>query len=119
MRVHEILSMLGNLKVARFEESFKDNFLGTLVYQDYTFSVYLFRDSVCQYICLEYTVNNIKDIKGTVLSINERVIAGRCIINGADLVLRSFFPIIEDRFIEQQVNNSICVIERMVYICKH
>ena len=119
MRVHEILSMLGNLKVARFEESFKDNFLGTLVYQDYTFSVYLFRDSVCQYICLEYTVNNIKDIKGTVLSINERVIAGRCIINGADLVLRSFFPIIEDRFIEQQVKNSICVIERMVYICKH
>lgn len=119
MRVQEILSILGNLKVARFEESFKDNFLGTLVYQDYTFSVYLFRDSVCQYICLEYTVNNIKDIKGTVLSINERVIAGRCIINGADLVLRSFFPIIEDRFIEQQVNNSICVIERMVHICKH
>ncbi len=88
MRVQEILSILGNLKVARFEGNVKDNFLGTLVYQDYTFGVYLFRDSVCQYICLEYMVNNIKDIEGTVQSIKERVIAGRCVINGADIVLR-------------------------------
>ena len=119
MIVQEILSILGNLKVARFEENVKDNFFFILVYQDYTFGVSLFRDSVCQYICLEYTVNNVKNIEGAVQSINERVIAGRCVINGTDIVLRSFFPIFEDRFIEQQVNNSICVIERMVHICKH
>ena len=119
MEIQVIVSLLRNLKVARFQENVKGNSLGTLVYQDYTFDVYLFRDSVCQYICLEYTLNNVKDMEAAVESINERVLVGRCIINGTDMILQSFFPVFEDRFIEQQVNNSICVIERMVYACKH
>ena len=41
MEKQVILSNLRNLKVARFEENTKDSILGTLVYQDYTFNVYL------------------------------------------------------------------------------
>ncbi len=119
MEKQVILSSLRNLKVARFEENPKDSILGTLAYQDYSFDVYLFRDSVCQYICLGYTVKNVKDINSSAKSINERVIAGRYTINGKDVILQSFFPIFEDSFIEQQVNNSICVIEKMTHICKH
>ncbi|MBR5697948.1 MAG: hypothetical protein IKX44_04910 [Prevotella sp.] len=119
MEIQVILSILKDLRVAHFEEKAKGNFLGNLVYQDYIFSVYLYRDSVCQYICLEYSLNDVKNIKDLVESINERVIAGRYIINGTSIVLQSFFPIFEDRFIEQQVNNSICVLERMIHICKH
>ncbi len=119
MEIKVILSILKNLKVARFEENANGSFLGTMVYQDYTFGVYLFKDSVCQYICLEYALNDVKDIDSSVKSIDERVIAGRYIINGTDIILQSYFPIFEDRFVEQQVNNSICVLERMIHICKH
>ena len=109
-----------NLKVVRFEENAKDSFLGTMVYQDYTFDVYLFKDSVCQYICIEYTLNNVKDIKDAVESINERVIAGRYIIKGTDIILQSFFPVLfEETFFERQINNSICVLEKMIHICEH
>ena len=115
-----ILSILKNLKVARFEENAKGDSLGTLVYMDRTFSVYLVRDSVCQYICLEYAMNNVKDIENAIESINERVIAGRYVINGTDIILQSFFPVLfEETFFERQINNSICVLERMIHICKH
>ena len=114
-----ILSILKDLKVVHFEEKANGSFLGNLVYQDYTFSVILYRDSVCQYICLEYLLNDVKNIKDTIESINERVIAGRYVVNGKNIVLQSFFPIFEDKFIEQQINNSICVLERMIHICKH
>lgn len=119
MEIKVILSILKNLKVARFEENANGSFLGTMVYQDYTFGVYLFKDSVCQYICLEYALHDVKDIDSSVKSIDERVIAGRYIINGTDIILQSYFPIFEDRFVEQQVNNSICVLEKMIHICKH
>ena len=120
MEIKVILSILKNLKVARFEENAKDSFLGTMVYQDYTFDVYLFKDSVCQYICIEYTLNNVKDIKDAVESINKRVIAGRYIIKGTDIILQSFFPVLfEETFFERQINNSICVLEKMIHICKH
>ena len=58
-----ILSILRNLKVVRFEENAKYGFLGNLFYEDYVFGVYLFEDSVGQYICLEYIVNNVSDIE--------------------------------------------------------
>lgn len=119
MEIQVILSILKDLKVAHFEEKANGSFLGNLVYQDYTFSVILYRDSVCQYICLEYLLNDVKNIKDTIESINERVIAGRYVVNGKNIVLQSFFPIFEDKFIEQQINNSICVLERMIHICKH
>ena len=119
MEIQVILSILRDLKVAHFEEKANGSFLGNLVYQDYTFSVILYRDSVCQYICLEYLLNDVKNIKDTIESINERVIAGRYVVNGKNIVLQSFFPIFEDKFIEQQINNSICVLERMIHICKH
>ena len=120
MEIKVILSILKNLKVVRFEENAKDSFLGTMVYQDYTFGVYLFKDSVCQYICIEYTLNNVKDIKDAVESINKRVIAGRYIIKGTDIILQSFFPVLfEETFFERQINNSICVLEKMIHICKH
>ena len=120
MEIEVILSILKNLKVVRFEENAKGSFLGTMVYQDYTFGVYLFKDSVCQYICLEYALNDVKDIDSSVRSIDERVIAGRYIINGTDIILQSFFPVLfEETFFERQINNSICVLERMIHICKH
>ena len=119
MEKQVILSILKDLKVAHFEEKANGSFLGNLVYQDYTFSVILYKDSVCQYICLEYPLNDVKNIEDSIESINERVIAGRYIVDGTNIVLRSFFPIFENKFIEQQVNNSICVIERMIHICKH
>ena len=40
------------------------------------------------------------------------------IVNGTNIILQSFFPIFEDKFIEQQINNSICVLERMIHICR-
>lgn len=120
MEIQVILSILRNLKVARFEENAKDSFLGTLEYLDFTFGVYLFKDSVCQYICLEYTVNNVKDLDSSVESIEERVIAGRYIIKGTDIILQTFFPVLfEETFFERQINNSISVMERMIHICKH
>ena len=119
MEKQVILSILRSLKVAIFEENANNCFLGTLVSQDYKLRVYLYRDSVCQYVCLEYPLNNVKDIEGSAKSINERVIAGKYSIKGNDIILQSFFPILEDKYIEQQVKNSICVIERMVHICKH
>ena len=63
-------------------------------------------------------MKNVKDINSSVESINERIIAGRYIIHGTNMILQTFFPIFEDSFIERQVNNSICVIEKMTYICK-
>ena len=119
MEKQVILSILRNLKVARFEEKANGGFLGILAYQDYIFSVILYRDSVCQYICLEYPLKDVRNIKDSIESINERVIAGRYVVNGTNIVLQSFFPIFEDKFIEQQINNSICVLERMIHICKH
>ena len=119
MEIQVILSILRDLKVVHFEEKANGSFLGNLVYQDYTFSVILYRDSVCQYICLEYHLNDVKNIKDSIESINERVVAGRYIVNGTNIILQSFFPIFEEKFIEQQINNSICVLERMIHICKH
>lgn len=119
MEKQVIISILKDLKVAHFEEKTNGSFLGNLAYQNYTFSVILYRDSVCQYICLEYPLNNVNNIKDSIESINERVIAGRYVVNGKNIVLQSFFPIFEDKFIEQQINNSICVLERMIHICKH
>lgn len=120
MEIQVILSFLRNVKVARFEESSEYGFLGNLFYQDYTFGVYLFKDSVGQYICLEYTVSNVKNIEDSVKSINERVIAGKYIIKDTDIVLRTFFPVLfEESFFERQINNSICVLERMIHICRH
>lgn len=120
MEIQVILSILRNLKVAHFEENAKHSFLGTLEYQDSKFGVYLFRDSVCQYICLEYVVNNVKDIEESIKSIDERVIAGRHIVKGTDIILQSFFPILfEETVFERQINNSICVLERMIHICRH
>ena len=120
MEIQVILSILRNLKVARFEENAKYGFLGNLFYQDYTFGVYLFKDSVGQYICLEYTVNNVNGIEDAVESINERVIAGKYIVKGTDIVLRTFFPVLfEETFFERQINNSMSVLQRMIHICKH
>lgn len=119
MELQVILSLLEQLQVAHFEENAQGGFLGTLVYQNKVFEVKLYKDAVCQYICLEYPLNDVNGIDDSIRSINERVIAGRYIKNGNNLVLRSFFPIFEARFIEQQVNNSICVIEKMIHICQH
>ena len=95
-------------------------FLGTLEYQDFKFGVYLFKDSVCQYICLEYIMNNVNDIEDSLKSIDERVIAGKYIVKGTDIILQTFFPVLfEETFFERQINNSICVLERMIHICKH
>ena len=120
MEIQVILSILRNLKVARFEENAKYGFLGNLFYEDYVFGVYLFEDSVGQYICLEYTVKNVCGIEDVVKSINERVLAGKCIIKNTDIVLKTIFPVLfEETFFERQINNSICVLERMIHICKH
>ena len=67
MEIQVILSILKQLKVAHFEEKANGSLLGNLVYQDYTFSVILYRDSVCQYICLEYPFNDVKNIKDSQL----------------------------------------------------
>lgn len=119
MEIQVILSILKQLQAAHFEENAQGNFLGTLVYQDKVFEVKLYHDAVCQYICLEYSLYDVNDIDDSIRSFNERVIAGRYVMNGNNLVLRSFFPIFEAKFIEQQVNNSICVIEKMIHICQH
>lgn len=119
MELQVILSILDQLQAAHFEENAQGNFLGTLVYQDRVFEVKLYKDAVCQYICLEYSLNDVNNIDDSIMSINERVIAGRYIKNGNNLVLQSIFPIFEAKFIEQQVNNSICVIEKMIHICQH
>jgi hypothetical protein len=120
MEIQVILAFLRNLKVARFEENAKYGFLGNLFYQDYTFGVYLFEDSVGQYICLEYTVNNVNGIEEVARSIDERVLAGKYIINGSDIVLRTIFPVLfEETFFERQINNSMSVLQRMIHICKH
>ncbi|MEE1140778.1 MAG: hypothetical protein UHP25_05275 [Prevotella sp.] len=115
-----ILSILRNLKVVRFEENAKYGFLGNLFYEDYVFGVYLFKDSVGQYICLEYIVNNVSDIEDTLKSIEERVIAGKYIVKGTDIILQTFFPVLfEETFFERQVNNSMSVLQRMIHICRH
>ena len=105
-----ILSILRNLKVVRFEENAKYGFLGNLFYED----------SVGQYICLEYIVNNVSDIEDTLKSIEERVIAGKYIVKGTDIILQTFFPVLfEETFFERQVNNSMSVLQRMIHICRH
>lgn len=119
MEIPVILSRLQELMVAHFEENANGNFLGTLVYQDNTFSVFLFKDAVCQYICLEYCLNGIENTRTAVDSINERIIVGKCFIKDNDIILQSFFPIFEEKFIEQQVNHSISVLNTMIHICKH
>ena len=120
MEIQVILSILRNLKVARFEENAKYGFLGNLFYEDYVFGVYLFEDSVGQYICLEYIVNNVSDIEDSLKSIDERVIAGKYIVKGTDIILQTFFPVLfEETFFERQVNNSMSVLQRMIHICRH
>ena len=109
-----------NTVTVRFEENAKYGFLGNLFYEDYVFGVYLFEDSVGQYICLEYIVNNVSDIEDTLKSIEERVIAGKYIVKGTDIILRTFFPVLfEETFFERQVNNSMSVLQRMIHICRH
>ena len=120
MEIQVILSILRTLKVARFKENAKYSFLGNLFYEDYVFGVYLFKDSVGQYICLEYIVNNVSDIEDTLKSIEERVIAGKYIVKGTDIILQTFFPVLfEETFFERQVNNSMSVLQRMIHICRH
>lgn len=120
MEIQVILSILRTLKVARFKENAKYSFLGNLFYEDYVFGVYLFKDTVGQYICLEYIVNNVSDIEDSLKSIDERVIAGKYIVKGTDIILQTFFPVLfEETFFERQVNNSISVLQRMIHICKH
>ena len=88
--------------------------------QDYVFGVYLFEDSVGQYICLEYIVNNVSDIEDSLKSIDEQVIAGKYIVKGTDIILQTFFPVLfEETFFERQVNNSMSVLQRMIHICRH
>ena len=119
MEAKIILSILKDLKVACFKEDVNGDRLGNLVYQNNTFSVKLYRDSVCQYIFLEHSLNGVKNINDSIESINERVFAGRCIVNDTTIVLQTIFPIFEIKFIEQQINNAICVLEKMIHICKH
>lgn len=120
MEIQVILSILRTLKVARFEENAKYGFLGNLFYEDYVFGVYLFEDSVGQYICLEYIVNNVSDIEDSLKSIDERVIAGKYIVKGTDIILQTFFPVLfEETFFERQVYNSMSVLQRMIHICRH
>lgn len=120
MEIQVILSILRTLKVARFKENAKYNFLGNLFYEDYVFGVYLFKNSVGQYICLEYIVNNVSDIEDSLKSIDKRVIAGKYIVKGADIILRTFFPVLfEETFFERQVNNSMSVLQKMIHICRH
>lgn len=120
MEIQVILSIFRTLKVARFEENAKNGFLGNLFYEDYVFRVYLFEDSVGQYICLEYIVNNVSDIEDSLKSIDERVIAGKYIVKGTDIILQTFFPVLfEETFFERQVNNSMSVLQRMIHICRH
>lgn len=84
------------------------------------FLEYIFKDSVGQYICLEYIVNNVSDIEDTLKSIEERVIAGKYIVKGTDIILQTFFPVLfEETFFERQVNNSMSVLQRMIHICRH
>ena len=41
-------------------------------------------------------------------------------VKGTDIILQSFFPVLfEETFFERQINNSICVLEKMIHICKH
>ena len=120
MEIQVILSILRTLKVARFEENAQNGFLGNLFYEDYVFGVYLFKDTVGQYICLEYIVNNVSDIEDSLKSIDERVIAGKYIVKGTDIILQTFFPVLfEETFFERQVNNSMSVLQRMIHICRH
>lgn len=120
MEIQVILSILRTLKVARFKENAKYSFLGNLFYEDYVFGVYLFKDSVGQYICLEYIVNNVSDIEDSLKSIDKQVIAGKYIVKGTDIILRTFFPVLfEETFFERQVNNSMSVLQRMIHICRH
>ena len=62
MEAKLILSILKDLKVACFKEDVNGDRLGNLVYQNNTFSVKLYRDSVCQYIFLEHSLNGVKNI---------------------------------------------------------
>jgi hypothetical protein len=65
-------------------------------------------------------MNNVNDIEDSLKSIDERVIAGKYIVKGTDIILQTFFPVLfEETFFERQINNSICVLERMIHICKH
>lgn len=52
-------------------------------------------------------------------SIRERIITDRFIKTESELILQSIFPIFDESFLEQQINNSICVLEKMIHICKH
>lgn len=83
-----ILAILRNLQVASFNELNHGVVLGTLSYQNFTFQVTLHNDSVCQYIFLEYKINNAQHIQESVKTIEERVIAGRYIIEGETLMSR-------------------------------
>jgi len=81
--------------------------------------VILKKDSVCDYIFLEYYMKDVKNLEDILDSIRERIIAGRFIKTESELILQSIFPIFDESFLEQQINNSICVLEKMIHICKH
>jgi len=115
----EITSILQEMKGFHFSASDSFKSLGTIAYIDNTFTIKLVQDYACKYLCLEYTVKDIKDISDSIESINERVVAGKYIKNGTDLTLQTFFPLIDKAFIEQQIGNSIHVIEIMIHICRH
>ena len=64
-------------------------------------------------------MKDVKNLEDILDSIRERIIAGRFIKTESELILQSIFPIFDESFLEQQINNSICVLEKMIHICKH
>lgn len=64
-------------------------------------------------------MKDVKNLEDILDSIRERIIAGRFKKNESELILQSIFPIFDESFLEQQINNSICVLEKMIHICKH
>jgi len=124
MEYQVILSYLKQLQVSKFKECDYSLYLnygtiGKLFYQDKVFIVILKKDSVCDYIFLEYYMKGVKNLEDILDSIRERIIAGRFIKTESELILQSIFPIFDESFLEQQINNSICVLEKMIHICKH
>jgi len=119
MKIPEILSSLRQLKVGIFEEDVKNDIVGKLHYASNIFTVKLHKDSVAEHICIEYPIDDVKDMDDVVDSINERVISGRYAKNGNGIVLQSYFPCLDATFFEQQTFYAIHVLQNMIHICKH
>ena len=64
-------------------------------------------------------MKDVKNLEDILDSIRELIIAGRFKKTESELILQSIFPIFDESFLEQQINNSICVLEKMIHICKH